>query len=151
MPVDQQVKIFEPTADDQSKVIVATNIAETSLTGTSTSLMFCNSIYKCFSVSVWQGFTNPPGYGRRVSEGMGTGTYSCTLDKPATRMEGWWVSTGIYIYSQTLSSNLHSMGSAHRATFTFLCMFLWGSSRAHALANRHMTVLSTMSLGLLKC
>ncbi|KAN0137541.1 hypothetical protein V8E53_004592 [Lactarius tabidus] len=32
IPVDLQVKIFEPTADRRRKVIVATNIAETSLT-----------------------------------------------------------------------------------------------------------------------
>jgi pre-mRNA-splicing factor ATP-dependent RNA helicase DHX38/PRP16 len=40
MPADLQAKIFEPTADGRRKVIVATNIAETSLTGWSTSLMF---------------------------------------------------------------------------------------------------------------
>jgi pre-mRNA-splicing factor ATP-dependent RNA helicase DHX38/PRP16 len=34
MPADLQAKIFEPTADGRRKVIVATNIAETSLTGT---------------------------------------------------------------------------------------------------------------------
>lgn len=33
MPADLQAKIFEPTADARRKVIVATNIAETSLTG----------------------------------------------------------------------------------------------------------------------
>ena len=33
MPADLQAKIFEPTADGRRKVIVATNIAETSLTG----------------------------------------------------------------------------------------------------------------------
>lgn len=36
MPADLQARIFEPTADGRRKVIVATNIAETSLTG-----MFC--------------------------------------------------------------------------------------------------------------
>jgi len=35
MPADLQAKIFEPTADGRRKVIVATNIAETSLTGNS--------------------------------------------------------------------------------------------------------------------
>jgi pre-mRNA-splicing factor ATP-dependent RNA helicase DHX38/PRP16 len=40
MPADLQAKIFEPTADGRRKVIVATNIAETSLTGSSTSLFF---------------------------------------------------------------------------------------------------------------
>jgi HrpA-like RNA helicase len=39
MPADLQAKIFEPTADGRRKVIVATNIAETSLTGTSTSFV----------------------------------------------------------------------------------------------------------------
>lgn len=33
MPADLQAKIFDPTADGRRKVIVATNIAETSLTG----------------------------------------------------------------------------------------------------------------------
>ena len=33
MPADLQAKIFEPTPDGRRKVIVATNIAETSLTG----------------------------------------------------------------------------------------------------------------------
>ena len=33
MPADLQAKIFEPTSDGHRKVIVATNIAETSLTG----------------------------------------------------------------------------------------------------------------------
>jgi pre-mRNA-splicing factor ATP-dependent RNA helicase DHX38/PRP16 len=46
MPADLQAKIFEPTSDGRRKVIVATNIAETSLTGTSTSLISCDSIYK---------------------------------------------------------------------------------------------------------
>ena len=32
MPADLQAKIFEPTPDGRRKVIVATNIAETSLT-----------------------------------------------------------------------------------------------------------------------
>lgn len=36
MPADLQAKIFEATEDGRRKVIVATNIAETSLTGTST-------------------------------------------------------------------------------------------------------------------
>lgn len=33
MPADLQAKIFEPTVDGKRKCIVATNIAETSLTG----------------------------------------------------------------------------------------------------------------------
>jgi pre-mRNA-splicing factor ATP-dependent RNA helicase DHX38/PRP16 len=43
MPADLQAKIFDATADGRRKVIVATNIAETSLTGQSSS--FC-----CFAV-----------------------------------------------------------------------------------------------------
>jgi len=35
MPADLQAKIFDATSDGRRKVIVATNIAETSLTGTS--------------------------------------------------------------------------------------------------------------------
>lgn len=35
MPADLQAKIFEATSDGRRKVIVATNIAETSLTGVS--------------------------------------------------------------------------------------------------------------------
>ena len=45
MPADLQAKIFEPTADGRRKVIVATNIAETSLTGSSTSLMFFFTVF----------------------------------------------------------------------------------------------------------
>jgi pre-mRNA-splicing factor ATP-dependent RNA helicase DHX38/PRP16 len=45
MPADLQAKIFEPTADGRRKVIVATNIAETSLTGTSMSIS-CDLFYK---------------------------------------------------------------------------------------------------------
>ncbi|PCH33035.1 pre-mRNA splicing factor [Wolfiporia cocos MD-104 SS10] len=40
MPADLQAKIFEPTPDGRRKVIVATNIAETSLTGA-----FCYRLY----------------------------------------------------------------------------------------------------------
>ncbi|KAH9947324.1 P-loop containing nucleoside triphosphate hydrolase protein [Amylocystis lapponica] len=40
MPADLQAKIFEPTPDGRRKVIVATNIAETSLTGE-----FCYRLY----------------------------------------------------------------------------------------------------------
>jgi pre-mRNA-splicing factor ATP-dependent RNA helicase DHX38/PRP16 len=47
MPADLQAKIFEPTADGRRKVIVATNIAETSLTGTSMSIS-CDLFYKMF-------------------------------------------------------------------------------------------------------
>lgn len=39
MPADLQAKIFEPTTDGRRKVIVATNIAETSLTGQSSHKM----------------------------------------------------------------------------------------------------------------
>jgi len=35
MPADLQAKIFDATSDGRRKVIVATNIAETSLTGQS--------------------------------------------------------------------------------------------------------------------
>lgn len=35
MPADLQAKIFDATADGRRKCIVATNIAETSLTGAS--------------------------------------------------------------------------------------------------------------------
>lgn len=38
MPADLQAKIFEATSDGRRKVIVATNIAETSLTGQLASL-----------------------------------------------------------------------------------------------------------------
>ncbi|KAJ7356617.1 P-loop containing nucleoside triphosphate hydrolase protein [Mycena albidolilacea] len=40
MPADLQARIFEPTSDGRRKVIVATNIAETSLTG-----LFCYRLY----------------------------------------------------------------------------------------------------------
>ncbi|KAF8350297.1 P-loop containing nucleoside triphosphate hydrolase protein [Amanita rubescens] len=40
MPADLQARIFEPTADGRRKVIVATNIAETSLTGA-----YCYRLY----------------------------------------------------------------------------------------------------------
>jgi len=40
MPADLQARIFEPTSDGRRKVIVATNIAETSLTGMSRSRSF---------------------------------------------------------------------------------------------------------------
>lgn len=33
MPADLQAKIFQPTPDGRRKIVVATNIAETSLTG----------------------------------------------------------------------------------------------------------------------
>lgn len=39
MPADLQARIFEPTSDGRRKVIVATNIAETSLTGD--AFVFC--------------------------------------------------------------------------------------------------------------
>jgi pre-mRNA-splicing factor ATP-dependent RNA helicase DHX38/PRP16 len=40
MPADLQAKIFQPTVDGRRKVIVATNIAETSLTGESIVLFW---------------------------------------------------------------------------------------------------------------
>jgi len=46
MPADLQAKIFEPTTDGRRKVIVATNIAETSLTGTPMISTFCRSIHE---------------------------------------------------------------------------------------------------------
>ena len=42
MPADLQARIFEPTSDGRRKVIVATNIAETSLTG-ETSIYFMSA------------------------------------------------------------------------------------------------------------
>jgi len=39
MPADLQAKIFQPTPDGRRKVVVATNIAETSLTGELPSCM----------------------------------------------------------------------------------------------------------------
>ncbi|KAI0726050.1 P-loop containing nucleoside triphosphate hydrolase protein [Fomitopsis betulina] len=46
MPADLQAKIFEPTSDGRRKVIVATNIAETSLTGKhSANGWFCYRLY----------------------------------------------------------------------------------------------------------
>jgi pre-mRNA-splicing factor ATP-dependent RNA helicase DHX38/PRP16 len=45
MPADLQAKIFEPTDDGRRKCIVATNIAETSLTGTLLSLNFAGSFF----------------------------------------------------------------------------------------------------------
>ncbi|KAF8584942.1 P-loop containing nucleoside triphosphate hydrolase protein [Ramaria rubella] len=45
MPADLQAKIFEATSDGRRKVIVATNIAETSLTGCCLSDMFCYRLY----------------------------------------------------------------------------------------------------------
>ena len=50
MPADLQAKIFEPTTDGRRKVIVATNIAETSLTGSFASPMFFDRIHEPFSV-----------------------------------------------------------------------------------------------------
>ena len=44
MPADLQAKIFEPTADGRRKVIVATNIAETSLTGEYTGKLCCSNL-----------------------------------------------------------------------------------------------------------
>ncbi|KAI0641179.1 P-loop containing nucleoside triphosphate hydrolase protein [Trametes meyenii] len=45
MPADLQAKIFEPTPDGRRKVIVATNIAETSLTAGRTGSGFCYRLY----------------------------------------------------------------------------------------------------------
>ena len=39
MPADLQAKIFDATSDGRRKVIVATNIAETSLTGADPSFL----------------------------------------------------------------------------------------------------------------
>lgn len=46
MPADLQAKIFEATSDGRRKVIVATNIAETSLTG------LCYTLRGCFTLTV---------------------------------------------------------------------------------------------------
>lgn len=46
MPADLQAKIFEATSDGRRKVIVATNIAETSLTGW--PIFLVNSIHPHF-------------------------------------------------------------------------------------------------------
>lgn len=43
MPADLQAKIFEATPDGRRKVIVATNIAETSLTG----VCYCLDRFRC--------------------------------------------------------------------------------------------------------
>ena len=41
MPADLQAKIFDATSDGRRKVIVATNIAETSLTGANPDFLRC--------------------------------------------------------------------------------------------------------------
>ena len=43
MPADLQAKIFDATSDGRRKVIVATNIAETSLTGANSGFIHCYS------------------------------------------------------------------------------------------------------------
>ena len=45
MPADLQAKIFEPTADGRRKVIVATNIAETSLTGAERYSLYSTPVF----------------------------------------------------------------------------------------------------------
>ncbi|KAF9478547.1 pre-mRNA splicing factor [Pholiota conissans] len=56
MPADLQAKIFEATSDGRRKVIVATNIAETSLTGTQTSSHFVRSF--CYRLYTEMAFRN---------------------------------------------------------------------------------------------
>lgn len=54
MPADLQAKIFQPTPDGRRKVIVATNIAETSLTGEHVLIRDgCLSILKCYQSTVF--------------------------------------------------------------------------------------------------
>jgi HrpA-like RNA helicase len=56
MPADLQAKIFEPTSDGRRKVIVATNIAETSLTGESFAFMvypFRTNVFFCAQSTVF--------------------------------------------------------------------------------------------------
>lgn len=43
MPADLQAKIFDATSDGRRKVIVATNIAETSLTGAQTYVILVST------------------------------------------------------------------------------------------------------------
>lgn len=43
MPADLQAKIFQPTPDGRRKIVVATNIAETSLTGKSSNPQYGSS------------------------------------------------------------------------------------------------------------
>jgi len=51
MPADLQAKIFEPTSDGRRKVIVATNIAETSLTGKfNVPFVYLHYAHNCFCV-----------------------------------------------------------------------------------------------------
>ena len=50
MPADLQARIFEPTSDGRRKVIVATNIAETSLTGI--TFYFCNTSHSLIEFTV---------------------------------------------------------------------------------------------------
>ena len=49
MPADLQAKIFEPTVDGRRKVIVATNIAETSLTGKIDNVLVVHGADSCDS------------------------------------------------------------------------------------------------------
>ena len=53
MPADLQAKIFEPTVDGRRKVIVATNIAETSLTGVLLSIIRSTSQFTDQHHSRW--------------------------------------------------------------------------------------------------
>lgn len=51
MPADLQAKIFEATSDGRRKVIVATNIAETSLTGMRWALVVIFLMSLCSTLS----------------------------------------------------------------------------------------------------
>ena len=51
MPADLQAKIFDATSDGRRKVIVATNIAETSLTGTDPRSSRCS--FNNYDISRW--------------------------------------------------------------------------------------------------
>lgn len=57
MPADLQAKIFDATSDGRRKVIVATNIAETSLTGMSRYLVgflyFALNVFQSMVFSTW--------------------------------------------------------------------------------------------------
>lgn len=51
MPADLQAKIFDATSDGRRKVIVATNIAETSLTGQFIPKPFLCAVSSNFDIS----------------------------------------------------------------------------------------------------
>lgn len=67
MPADLQAKIFEATADGRRKCIVATNIAETSLTGASPSPLTPSTLADEMERSRW----NHVRYRRRVFQAQG--------------------------------------------------------------------------------